>query len=1173
MATTATDWTGQTLARGRYFVHSKLGQGGMALVYLALDRKASDHPVVIKAPHSEMLKEPSFASRFVREIRALVKLKHPNIVEVYDVSEHEGIPFMVMQYLAGGTLRDMKGRAASQGVAAADCPIYWLADAANALDHIHAKGYLHRDVKPDNLLLDVQGKVYLGDFGVAKVINQIDAARPQTMLTQIGQTIGTPQYMAPELILAKSFDHRVDQYALGVTVFEWLTGRHPFVGSNPTAIFLEQANKEVPAIHLSAAGIPRELTPIVRKALAKNPNDRYGSCREFADAVLFGLLHGKTDCSATAEPLLDPSEAPSTVSGKSANSRTKVGPAMRAQSKPASTRIEPPPLPMAQPSARPIKPMVFLIGAGASLVLLGLLLCVYLLPKAEKSQQQAEAPPVAEPKDVAPPPLPKIIPPPQPPPVQDPPVQAAPKTPPVATVKTAKVKLIAGQGFGTLAIHVERNGCKDPLRLVSSFDADSLTVKNAVLELAPNASEGTFELTANPAALPKTTQVKISIQSGDKTPIATGVEVPVTIETPSIVVESSKIPITLRADKSQPLAYSFRTLGYRGPVVVTASFEEANGVEISVGEKAVTLSATKATLFGKMTLTLTPMVGDKVVGDKFRVPVTVEMPPLKFAKAPDPQVLRAGETFRIDVDLERGAFEGPVQLVCKGATSDLQFKTRRHGTQDGIEVAVAKGARQASSRIRVQMQVGEKSVGDPVDFDVKIGPPFCDGPLATVGKVQSVAISPDSREFLTGGSGSQNPILWDAATGQAKVHFVRSKSSRPEAPDFAAEFARNSNTVRTLSPSGGIVWDATNGRDKHGTDSPNLALSAAAFTRDGGHMAAISDAGTDAGLLRIWDFKSPKPQVLAKTPENARLAAFSADEQSIFVGFENGALIKYDRATGVAGSPVMLAGQARAVSPDLKSLFVTPSERTGRDATLWNLTTGRKVQTFKDFAAWDACVSFGSDGKEVVTGGTDGWIIVWEIATGKLLRRRSANEGVKSVALSPDGRSALAAYNSGRAEMIDFCRDQVVASSGDAATKASPPIVAVIPEGATIQPAPIGQKMAPPAPNNKAIHLATPSVTNPTSIRGTLEQGGTAVYTVTLNPGRIYTVVLSSSSFKPHLKVTSPKGETAERGSTFRFGGGPDEARVSVKTTVTGQHVLYATGIGAGEFVITLTTP
>jgi serine/threonine-protein kinase len=210
-------WTDQKLS-GRYLVREKLGSGGMGTVYLARDLKL-DADVVIKAPHPVMVKDPAFAARFRQEIRSLVQLSHPHVVKVMDVDEHDGLPFAVLQYLPGGSLEDrLLDDDRNPRVMEPAEVMVWIEDVAEALDYIHARGYVHRDINPANLLFDDHRRVYLGDFGIAKAVAATGTAG-DTGLTGTGMAIGTAEYMAPETLLKESegkpYDGRIDQYALG----------------------------------------------------------------------------------------------------------------------------------------------------------------------------------------------------------------------------------------------------------------------------------------------------------------------------------------------------------------------------------------------------------------------------------------------------------------------------------------------------------------------------------------------------------------------------------------------------------------------------------------------------------------------------------------------------------------------------------------------------------------------------------------------------------------------------------------------------------------------------------------------------------------------------------------------------------------------------------------------
>jgi len=266
---------------------SKLGEGGMGSVYRALDRNI-EADVVIKIPRQAMMEDPEFASRFTREIRSLVKLSHPHIVKVSDVGEWEGTPFAVMQFLPGGSLEDQ--RPTGPGGQPVPCDPKkvprWLEAVAGALDYIHVQGYVHRDVKPGNILFDAEGHAFLSDFGVAKVLaSSADKNPSQTAMTGTGMVLGTPEYMAPELIMGEPFDGRVDQYALAVTVYELLCGRRPFENETKTKILVLHTSSAPPRLTEWCPELPEPLSRAVLKGLSKDPLDRYPNCAALAAAV------------------------------------------------------------------------------------------------------------------------------------------------------------------------------------------------------------------------------------------------------------------------------------------------------------------------------------------------------------------------------------------------------------------------------------------------------------------------------------------------------------------------------------------------------------------------------------------------------------------------------------------------------------------------------------------------------------------------------------------------------------------------------------------------------------------------------------------------------------------------------------------------------------------------
>jgi len=277
---------GQTIA-SRYRIISRLGAGGMGVAYRAWDEDEG-RPVVIKIPKSSFLEDPKFAERFNREIRLLQGLSHPNIVPIVDVGEHEGSPYVVMRFLPGGSLsnrrlRDDQRRPKPNPIGMLHL---WLPAVADALDHVHANGAVHRDVKPANIFFDAFWGAFLGDFGIAKIVEESDSFDKEHTLTATNMGIGTTEYMAPEQFTPKAvIDGRVDQYSLAVIVYEMLSGVRPFTGET-AHIAVEVLTHSVPPLSQFRSDLPATLVDAVHRGLAKKPTERFATCREFANAVL-----------------------------------------------------------------------------------------------------------------------------------------------------------------------------------------------------------------------------------------------------------------------------------------------------------------------------------------------------------------------------------------------------------------------------------------------------------------------------------------------------------------------------------------------------------------------------------------------------------------------------------------------------------------------------------------------------------------------------------------------------------------------------------------------------------------------------------------------------------------------------------------------------------------------
>jgi Tol biopolymer transport system component/tRNA A-37 threonylcarbamoyl transferase component Bud32 len=268
---------GQSL--GRYHNLEQLGEGGMAVVYKAYDTRLETE-VAVKVIRTDALPQNAIERtlrRFEREAKALAKLTHPNIVKVMDYGEHEGRPYLVMPYLPGGTLKSrMNGKSMPWSNAARV-----LIPIANALEYAHEHGLIHRDIKPSNILITEKGQPMLADFGVAKLLDTEETME----LTGTGVGIGTPEYMAPEQATNRQVDARVDIYALGVVLYEMLTGRKPYIADTPMAVMIMHSRDPLPRPRKFSPSLPQVAENILLKALAKDPKDRYQNMAEFARAL------------------------------------------------------------------------------------------------------------------------------------------------------------------------------------------------------------------------------------------------------------------------------------------------------------------------------------------------------------------------------------------------------------------------------------------------------------------------------------------------------------------------------------------------------------------------------------------------------------------------------------------------------------------------------------------------------------------------------------------------------------------------------------------------------------------------------------------------------------------------------------------------------------------------
>jgi serine/threonine-protein kinase len=260
---------------GPYRLVEQLGVGGMAAVYKAYHEKL-DRFVAIKVMHQAFLEDPNFQARFEREARIVARLEHPNIVPVYDFSEYENQPYLVMKYIEGETLKRKLSRERALSL---EEIVRIMTAVADALTYAHENGVLHRDIKPSNIILDERGMPYLTDFGLARMAQAAESTMSQDML------LGTPHYISPEQAKGGiELTPRADVYSLGVVLYELVVGQVPFNAVTPYAIVHDHIYTPLPLPSRVNPEIPKPVENVLVKALSKNPPDRYASAREMLTA-------------------------------------------------------------------------------------------------------------------------------------------------------------------------------------------------------------------------------------------------------------------------------------------------------------------------------------------------------------------------------------------------------------------------------------------------------------------------------------------------------------------------------------------------------------------------------------------------------------------------------------------------------------------------------------------------------------------------------------------------------------------------------------------------------------------------------------------------------------------------------------------------------------------------
>ncbi len=298
---------------GRYQLLALLGEGGMAAVFRARHIR-SRKTVAVKVLSPYVAKEATFRARFVRELRVLQRLRHPNIVPVLDHGQVGAYLFIVMPYMQAGTLGErMRGGALPLPLAQ-----QVITQIAEALEYAHGKGVVHRDIKPSNILIDDRGRALLADFGFARLEDTSNSLTGSAL-------IGTPSYMSPEQCRGEPATPKSDQYALGVVAYQMTTGALPFVADSPMAVVMMHATQPLPPPRQKCPDLPRNVEAVLMRALEKDPARRFPSVMAFAWALSQAVRYPDHSPAGVAAPLAGPDDATQNMPGLAARLRSAFG--------------------------------------------------------------------------------------------------------------------------------------------------------------------------------------------------------------------------------------------------------------------------------------------------------------------------------------------------------------------------------------------------------------------------------------------------------------------------------------------------------------------------------------------------------------------------------------------------------------------------------------------------------------------------------------------------------------------------------------------------------------------------------------------------------------------------------------------------------------------------------
>jgi WD40 repeat protein/serine/threonine protein kinase len=973
---------------GQYTIIATLGRGGMATVYRA-QQASIRREVAIKVIETKLTDDPQFIKRFKREAQTVAALDHPHILKVFDFGSQDDLLYLVMELKTGGSLA---ARLKANGKLNAEEVARYLDQIGAALDHAHNRGVIHRDLKPQNVLLDQDNNAILGDFGIARIMGEV------TGLTDSDMRLGTPRYMAPEQWNGNDADARTDIYALAVMTYELLTGKLPFTGNTPYALMYQHLNNPPPSIRLLRPDLPQSVEKVLLKGMAKRPEHRFQRASEFASAFR-EALSGKTPKGVDV----------------------------------AATQ---PPIPVSIPKPQPPKPRSArgsLIGLSLLAILVWIAALAALLGSQSSAAELFDRTPTALSIQVADAPT------------ETPTLTATPAlTPETLTLTATPTPPVrnAAENFDQMVTLRTLTGHQNSVRSVvwspdgrfiaSGSQDHTIRVWDAasgqLLRTLEKHSHWVRSVAWSPdgrflASGSDDNTVRIwDAANGQLLRTLTGHESwinHVKWSPDGRYVISASHDGTLRIWEVST-GEVIRTM-YHTPAASSVAWSHDGSYIVSGSDGALRLRHAGTGKLLHRLIGHTGWVGDVMWSpdDRYIVSASADNT-VRMWDAATGAMLRvlSGHTEYVNTTV----WSPDGRYVVSGGWDDViiiwlartgERLATLTGHKDGVwSVAwssdgrfLASGSADGTIRIwglnRTASAVTPTRTSTPV---AGAAVPVRMIELRTLTghekRVQSVAWSPDGR-FLASGADDNTVRVWDVETGQL-LQTLTGKATVAWSPDGRYLAAgSDDNTVR--------VWDAANGQLLQTLTGHTSWINRVKWSPDGRRVITASSDGT----VRIWEASTGKVTHTLDHRPAASSVAWSHDGKYIASG-SNGTIRLRDAKTGQLLRT--LSGHTSWVgdvmwSPDDRYIVSGAADNTVR---LWDAATGEMLRVLSGHTRYVNNTAWSPDGRYIASGGSDDIIIIWSTQTGERLATLSGHEDVVwSVAWSPDGRYLASAGSDG----------------------------------------------------------------------------------------------------------------------------------------------------------------